>query len=82
MTQTTVKLQITFESLVEAIASLDLEEKRQLWQLLDREIQQTESDPENPDPYDWGPQGPPEGKPVEYLSGVGLVVVGGKDERG
>lgn len=44
MTQTTVKLQITFESLVEAIASLGLEEKRQLWQLLDREIQQTESD--------------------------------------
>ena len=30
----------------------------------------------------WGPQGPPEGKPVEYLSEVGLVVVGGKDERG
>lgn len=81
MTQTTVKLQITFESLVEAIASLGPEEKRQLWQLLDREIQQTESNIEELDPYDWGPQGQPEGKPVEYLSGVGLVVVGGKDER-
>jgi len=81
MTQTTVKLQITFESLVEAIATLGLEEKRQLWQLLEREIRQAESDAENPDPYDWGPQGPPEGKPVEYLSEVGLVVVGEKDER-
>lgn len=81
MTQTTVKLQITFECLVEAIASLGQEEKRQLWQLLDREIQQTESDGDNSDAYDWGPEGPPQGKPVEYFPGVGLVVTGGKDER-
>ncbi|MDY6806310.1 MAG: hypothetical protein SXA11_21240 [Cyanobacteriota bacterium] len=81
MTQTTVKLQIPFESLVEAIASLGLEEKRQLWQLLDKEIHQTQSDAEDTDPYDWGPEGQPQGKPVEYLPGVGLAVMGGKDER-
>ncbi|MBE3588158.1 MAG: hypothetical protein IMW93_06325 [Thermoanaerobacteraceae bacterium] len=29
-------------------------------------------------PYDWGPEGPPEGKPVRYKPGVGLIVEGGK----
>ncbi|MBC7341174.1 MAG: hypothetical protein H5U02_01760 [Clostridia bacterium] len=29
-------------------------------------------------PYDWGPEGPPKGKPVRYQPGVGLVVEGGK----
>ena len=38
MTQETVTLQIPFESLVNAIASLGLEEKHRLWQLLDEEI--------------------------------------------
>lgn len=38
MMQKTVTIQIQFELLVDAIASLELEEKRRLWQLLDREI--------------------------------------------
>jgi hypothetical protein len=38
MTQTQVKLQIPFASLMEAIASLEYEEKLQLWQLLEAEI--------------------------------------------
>jgi len=25
-------------------------------------------------PYDWGASGPPKGRPVRYLSGVGLVI--------
>ncbi|MBX6377718.1 MAG: helix-turn-helix domain-containing protein [Clostridia bacterium] len=29
-------------------------------------------------PYDWGPNGPPKGKPVRYVPGVGPVVEGGK----
>lgn len=29
-------------------------------------------------PYDWGPEGPPKGKPVRYKPGVGLIVEGGK----
>ncbi len=44
MTQETVKLQITFESLLNAISSLGLEEKRKLWQLLQEEIVQAEED--------------------------------------
>ncbi|NEP46393.1 MAG: hypothetical protein F6K35_47235, partial [Okeania sp. SIO2H7] len=47
MTQTTVKLQIPFASLVEAIASLELEEKLQLWQLLEAEIADAEDALEN-----------------------------------
>jgi hypothetical protein len=47
MTQTTVKLQIPFASLVEAIASLELEEKLQLWQLLEAEIADAEDLLEN-----------------------------------
>jgi histidine ammonia-lyase len=42
MTIETVRLQIPFESLVDAISSLGLEEKRRLWQLLDEEITQVE----------------------------------------
>lgn len=30
-------------------------------------------------PYEWGPEGPPEGKPVRYQPGVGLIIEGGKD---
>jgi len=29
-------------------------------------------------PYDWGPEGPPKGKPVRYEAGIGLIVEGGK----
>lgn len=32
-------------------------------------------------PYDWGPAGEPEGRPVEYRPGQGLVILGaGPDE--
>jgi len=50
MTQPTVRLQIPFESLVNAIASLGFEEKRRLWQLLDEEIAQAEEDLFEQDP--------------------------------
>jgi len=29
-------------------------------------------------PYDWGKEGPPQGKPVRYESGAGLIIEGGK----
>lgn len=29
--------------------------------------------------YDWGQNGPPEGKPVKYIPGIGLIVIGGKE---
>lgn len=29
-------------------------------------------------PFEWGPEGPPEGKPVVFVPGLGLVVEGGK----
>lgn len=80
MTQETVKLQIPFESLLDAIANLPLQEKRRLWQLLNEEINLAEADLLEEDPYDWGPNGQPKGKPVQYIPGVGLVVIGGKDD--
>ncbi|MEG4488504.1 hypothetical protein [Microcoleus sp. D2_18a_B4] len=40
----TVQLQIPFQVLLDAIASLQLEEKRRLWQLLNEEITQAETD--------------------------------------
>lgn len=39
----TVQLQIPFQVLVDAIASLQLEEKRRLWQILNEEITQAET---------------------------------------
>ncbi len=50
MTIETVRLQIPFESLVDAISSLGLEEKRRLWQRLDEEITQAEEDLLEEDP--------------------------------
>lgn len=33
------------------------------------------------EPYDWGPEGPPEGKPIEWDDGrQAFVIVGGRDE--
>lgn len=43
MTAKTVKLQITFEAILEAIASLELEDKRRLQQLLETEIARADS---------------------------------------
>ncbi|AFZ06139.1 hypothetical protein Osc7112_1640 [Oscillatoria nigro-viridis PCC 7112] len=39
----TVQLQIPFQVLLDAIASLQLEEKRRLWQILNEEITQAET---------------------------------------
>lgn len=50
MTQTTVQLQIPFQSLVDAIASLNLEEQRQLWQILEEAIAGAEEDLLEKDP--------------------------------
>lgn len=33
---------------------------------------------ENFPPYDWGEEGPPKGKPVKYVPGIGLIVEGGR----
>jgi hypothetical protein len=43
MNPKTIKLQITFEAIKDAIASLELEEKPRLWQLLNEEISQVEA---------------------------------------
>ena len=32
-------------------------------------------------PYNWGPGGPPQGRPVRWIPGQGLVVEGGRDAR-
>ena len=44
----TVQLQIPFQVLVDAIASLKIEEKRLLWQLLNVEINRTETNHPSP----------------------------------
>lgn len=37
------------------------------------DLQWMESDGELPE-YDWGPEGPPEGRPVYHVPGVGIVI--------
>ena len=39
-----IKLQIPFESMVEAISSLDMEQKRKIWQILAEEMEMIEDD--------------------------------------
>jgi len=30
--------------------------------------------------YDWGTEGPPQGRPVKYIEGVGLIIEGGRPD--
>ncbi|BAZ28418.1 hypothetical protein NIES4074_08510 [Cylindrospermum sp. NIES-4074] len=50
MTEETVKRQIPFDSLLNAISSLGVEEKRQIWHLLEEELEQAEEDLLEQDP--------------------------------
>lgn len=50
MTQEIINLKISFELLVNAIASLGLEEKRKLWQILDEQIAEAEDNLLEEDP--------------------------------
>lgn len=47
--------------------------------MLNEQITQAEEDLLESDPYNWGHEGQPKGKLVEYIPGVGLAVIGGKD---
>ncbi|MEG5140555.1 MULTISPECIES: hypothetical protein [unclassified Microcoleus] len=44
MAENTVKIDISFQSLVEAISSLEIAEKQQLWELLEAELFPDEED--------------------------------------
>lgn len=33
------------------------------------------------EPYDWGPEGPPRGKPIRYVAGMGLVIIEDSDNE-
>lgn len=44
MSDNTVKVEISFRSLLEAVSSLDISEKRQLWEVLDAELFDDEED--------------------------------------
>lgn len=50
MDRSNIKLQIPFESLVEAISTLEVKQKQQLWKILDEEMAVIEDDLEESDP--------------------------------
>lgn len=50
MNRSTIKLWIYFESLVKAVSNLDIEQKQQLWKILDDEIAIVEDDLEESNP--------------------------------
>jgi hypothetical protein len=50
MAHETVKLLIPFQSLVDSVAALSLEEKRRLWELLDEQVAQIEEELWEQDP--------------------------------
>ena len=50
MIHTTVQMQIPFESLIESISRLGLEEKRQIESILEQQIEQAEEDLWDRDP--------------------------------
>ncbi|HBK22731.1 MAG TPA: hypothetical protein DDZ60_09575 [Planktothrix sp. UBA10369] len=79
MTQTIVNVSIPLTTIIEAISRLDLEAKHELYKLLEQQIQEAEANLSEVDIYDWGINGQPQGKPVEYIPGLGLAVIGGKD---
>ena len=50
MNQSNIKLQIPFESLVEAISNLDTEQKQKIWQILNEEMDTIEDELEESNP--------------------------------
>ena len=50
MPQETVKLMIPFESLIESVSTLSLNDKRRLWELLEGQIAQADEDLLEQDP--------------------------------
>ena len=50
MAQDTVKLLIPFESLLESVEDLNVDEKRRLWELLDEQLSQAEEESWQQDP--------------------------------
>ena len=50
MAQDTVKLLIPFESLLESVEELNVEEKRRLWELLDEQLSLAEEESWQQDP--------------------------------
>ncbi len=76
MSQSNLTLKISFESLIDTISNLSIEDKQKLWEILDEQLHP--SQPE--DDYDWGKEGQPETKPVEYIQGQGLIVIGVKSD--
>lgn len=54
----------------ETFGSSDVDAETMVWL--------TDDSWDNLPPYEWGEQGVPQGKPVRYVPGVGLVVEGGK----
>ncbi|GBF82605.1 hypothetical protein [Aphanothece sacrum] len=72
MNSTNLTVKISFESLVDAISTLNIEDKQKLWQIIDNQLNISENEDE---PYDWGENGQPETKPVEYVMGKGVIVI-------
>lgn len=50
MSQENVKLFIPFKSLIESVSELNLDEKRRLWELLEKQIAQADEDLLEQDP--------------------------------
>ena len=50
MNQSTIELNIPFESLVKAISNLDIDQKKQLWGILNEEMASIEDDLEESNP--------------------------------
>lgn len=65
--------------MVEALPEKDVPVVRKFLQFVlnepeSEDLSWLEADLADLPPYDWGPEGPPAGRPVRYLPGVGLVV--------
>lgn len=70
--------------MVEALPEKDLPLVRKFLQFVlneseSEDLSWLEADLAHLPPYDWGPEGPPAGRPVRYLPGVGLIVEEGKE---
>jgi hypothetical protein len=80
----------SMEQVMELVKQLPIASQQQLLSALMAELKHQETDVESQDwleadlgedlpPYEWGEAGVPQGKPVQFVGGRGLVVEGSKE---
>lgn len=81
-------LELSVDQVIELVKQMSIEDQYAILSALNAQLQPVDEETlewleadfgEDLPPYEWGLEGIPQGKPVRYISGRGLVVEGSKE---